>query len=87
MPIAARDPSSRWLVLLERGRRRRSRAIETAGAEALMKKMMVFIGTTIGGYAGWYLGNLVGFMTAFALSMVGTGVGMYLAIKTARNYE
>ncbi len=42
-----------------------------------MQKAFSFIGATIGSYAGWALGNRYGFMAAFAVSMVGTGVGMY----------
>jgi predicted esterase YcpF (UPF0227 family) len=52
-----------------------------------MRKMLAFIGSTIGGYIGWWLGNYFGFMTAFILSMVGTGLGMYWAYRAAANYE
>ncbi len=52
-----------------------------------MKKLFGFIGATIGGYAGWALGALYGTMTAFMLSIVGTGVGIYFAAKVARNYD
>lgn len=52
-----------------------------------MRKLFGFIGGTVGGYAGWYAGAVVGFMTAFSLSMVGTGVGMYIAFRAAQNYE
>jgi hypothetical protein len=27
---------------------------------------------------GWWLGNLVGFFTAFILSTIGTGIGVYV---------
>jgi hypothetical protein len=49
--------------------------------------MLIFVGTTVGGTVGWWMGSGIGFMTAFALSMVGTGAGMYIAIKMAQNYE
>lgn len=52
-----------------------------------MRKLFGFIGATIGGYAGWYVGVPVGLMTAFMLSMVGTGLGMYMASRVAQNYE
>lgn len=52
-----------------------------------MKKMAGFIGGTIGGYVGWYLGDHWGMMTAFVLSMIGTGIGMYYAVKFVREYE
>lgn len=52
-----------------------------------MRKLFGVIGATVGGYAGWYVGAVVGIMTAFTLSMVGTGVGMYIAYRAAQNYE
>ena len=51
-----------------------------------MGKLFAFIGSTAGGYAGWALGAPVGFTTAFMLSMVGTGIGMYYGRKIAQNY-
>ena len=51
-----------------------------------MAKVFSFIGATIGGYAGWFLGARIGFTTAFMLSMVGTGVGIYYGRLIARNY-
>jgi hypothetical protein len=51
-----------------------------------MDKVVSFIGMTIGGAIGWYAGNFVGFMTAFILSCVGTGVGLYVARRVVRQY-
>ena len=51
-----------------------------------MSKLFSFIGATIGGYAGWFLGAKVGFTTAFILSMVGTGFGMYYGRRIAQYY-
>ena len=51
-----------------------------------MGKLFSFIGATIGSYAGWALGEKFGFTTAFMLSMVGTGVGIYFGQRLARNY-
>ncbi len=51
-----------------------------------MSKLFSFLGATIGGYAGWFLGARIGFTTAFMLSMVGTGVGIYYGRRIARNY-
>lgn len=51
-----------------------------------MSKLFSFLGATIGGYAGWFLGAKIGFETAFMLSMVGTGVGIYYGRLIARNY-
>lgn len=52
-----------------------------------MTKLFVFAGATVGGYVGWWLGSNIGFMTAFMLSMVGTGIGMYAGNRVAHNYE
>jgi hypothetical protein len=51
-----------------------------------MGKLFSFIGATIGSYAGWALGEKFGFTTAFMLSMVGTGVGIYFGQRVAKNY-
>lgn len=51
-----------------------------------MLKFYSFIGATIGSYAGWALGAPVGLMTAFMMSMVGTGAGIYAGRRTARYY-
>jgi hypothetical protein len=51
-----------------------------------MGKLFSFIGATVGGYAGWALGATVGFTTAFMVSMVGTGIGMYYGHRIAKSY-
>jgi uncharacterized protein len=51
-----------------------------------MNKLASFIGMTVGGAIGWYAGSIGGFMTAFVLSCVGTGVGLYLARRAAQQY-
>jgi hypothetical protein len=51
-----------------------------------MKKIFVLIGSTAGGYVGWWLGEDFGLMTAFILSMVGTGLGMYAGFKYSQRY-
>jgi hypothetical protein len=53
----------------------------------MLTKMLSFIGATIGGGIGWWAGESVGFMTAFALSMVGTGFGIYLGRRLGQHYE
>jgi F0F1-type ATP synthase assembly protein I len=52
-----------------------------------MRKLMILVGTTVGSAVGWWLGRFVGIETAFMVSMVGTGVGMYAGIKIAQRYE
>lgn len=51
-----------------------------------MKKLFVFLGSTVGSYIGWWLGEDFGFMTAFILSMVGLGAGMWLGARYAQRY-
>jgi hypothetical protein len=51
-----------------------------------MGKLFSFIGATVGGYAGWALGAPVGMTTAFIVSMVGTGIGMYYGRQFSRTY-
>ena len=50
-----------------------------------MIKLFGFVGATVGGYAGWALGALAGPFTAFVVSMVGTGFGMYWGRRLAQN--
>lgn len=52
-----------------------------------MRKLFAFIGATIGGYAGWYIGARVGVTTAFVLGMGGTGIGMYYGRRIAGYYS
>jgi hypothetical protein len=51
-----------------------------------MKKLCVMIGSTIGGSLGWAAGAPIGTMTAFMISMVGTGIGMYAGFRFADRY-
>lgn len=51
-----------------------------------MKKVCVLIGSTIGGSLGWAAGSGIGFMTAFMISMIGTGIGMYAGFRVAERY-
>ena len=57
-----------------------------APSDSNMGMLLSFIGATVVGSVGWWLGERVGFMTAFMLSMVGTGIGMYAGRKAARYY-
>lgn len=51
-----------------------------------MSKLASFIGMTVGGAIGWYAGVVFGFMTAFVLSCVGSGVGLYAARRAVQQY-
>jgi len=60
---------------------------ETSHSSSLdMLKLYSFIGATVGSYAGWALGAPIGFTTAFMVSMVGTGVGIYAGRRVAHYY-
>ena len=52
-------------------------------------KLLIFLGLTIGSYAGWWLGEQISddFTWAVVLSGVGTFVGAWLGWKLARNIE
>jgi hypothetical protein len=52
-----------------------------------MSKLFMVIGSTLGSYAGWWLGAHAGVMSAFIVSMVGTGVGIYGGRRVAQQYE
>ena len=51
-----------------------------------MEKIFVILGTFVGGWIGWWVGEQMGLTTAFILSMVGTGAGLYLARRIIRDY-
>jgi len=44
-----------------------------------VKRLMDLIGMTAGGWLGWAVGAPISIFTAFLVSMVGTGVGLYAA--------
>lgn len=52
-----------------------------------MRKLCVLVGATVGSYLGWWLGAAVGVMTAFMLSMLCMGIGMYAGGRAAHYYE
>jgi hypothetical protein len=51
-----------------------------------MQKLLTTLGMTIGGYIGWIVGAPVGIFTAFVVSMVGTGAGLYAARRLAERF-
>jgi uncharacterized membrane protein YfcA len=56
---------------------------------ARVTKLCIFVGTAIGGYAGWALGEMLdlGFGWAFGLSGVGSIVGVWAGWKLAQKIE
>ena len=51
-----------------------------------MTRLLGFVGATVGSGLGWWAGAPVGIMTAFTLSIVGTGVGLYVGRKIGDRY-
>ncbi len=49
-----------------------------------MKRLFGFIGMTVGGWIGWTIGAWVSIFTAFIVSMIGTGVGLYAANRITK---
>ncbi len=54
-----------------------------------MTKLCIFVGMTVGSYAGWYAGSLMGFefLGDFIVSGVGSIVGVYGGWKLAQKIE
>jgi hypothetical protein len=51
-----------------------------------MRKLCIFTAMTVLGYAGWWLGAKVGFMTAFWVSSLGSMAGVYLGWRIHRDF-
>ncbi len=51
-----------------------------------MKGFVRFVGITAGGWIGWFIGAPVSIFTAFMVSMVGSGVGLYFTQKFVKRY-
>ncbi len=51
-----------------------------------MEKPSAAVAAMLGGWIGWWLGTHVGLMTAFVLSMIGMGVGLYAWRRIAQHY-
>ena len=51
-----------------------------------MNKLCIFIGVTILGGIGWWIGSKFGFMTGYVLSGVGSVLGVYIGWRINRDY-
>lgn len=51
-----------------------------------MNALCIFLGMTILGSVGWWLGAYIGFTTAFLLSGVGSLAGVYIGWRINRDY-
>jgi hypothetical protein len=52
-----------------------------------MRKLLMLVWSTAFSYFGWWIGAKAGIMTAFILSMVGLGFGMWFGRKHAMRLE
>lgn len=54
-----------------------------------MMKLLILIGTTLGGYVGWWVGEQLGFeiFVNFLLSGAGSLIGVYAGWKLARQWS
>lgn len=57
--------------------------VESPHEEVRMSTLLAWVAATLLGALGWWAGALEGMFTAFVLSMVGTGVGLYLGRRMA----
>jgi len=48
-----------------------------------MRGTLAFLGTTIGGAVGWWIGAKIGITTEVMVSAVGSGVGLYYSRRFA----
>lgn len=53
-----------------------------------MNRLLMFIAMTVGAYIGWWAGGAIGFglMGTFAVSSLGSLVGIYVAWKVLTDY-
>ena len=52
-----------------------------------MNRLMIFLGSSILGWAGWWLGEQIGgFTSALVLSGIGTIAGVYVGWRINRDY-
>lgn len=52
-----------------------------------VNKLCIFVGSTVGGYVGWYVGDPLGMFAAFIASGIGSVAGVYFGWKLARKIE
>ena len=53
-----------------------------------MIRLLMFIGMTVGGYVGWWVGDAIGFglMWTFLVSTLGSLAGIYVVWKVLTDY-
>ena len=56
------------------------------GRQVNMNKLCIFIGVTVFGWLGWWIGARFGVMTGYVLSSLGSIVGVYVGWRINRDY-
>ncbi|MEX2471840.1 MAG: hypothetical protein WEA34_06660 [Gemmatimonadota bacterium] len=51
-----------------------------------MKRLLDLMAMSAGGWIGWMIGSWVSVFTAFLVSVVGTGIGLYAARRMTTHY-
>lgn len=51
-----------------------------------MSKILTLTGATLGGWLGWWAGDQIGLMSAYLLSVVGSGIGLYAGRRLFQDY-
>lgn len=51
-----------------------------------MKGFINFFGMSVGGGLGWWLGAQISLFTAFVVSIVGTGIGLYYTRRAVKRF-
>ena len=59
--------------------------VGTSTEDLDLRKIVAFIGATVGGAVGWWIGSQFGPMTAYLASMLGTAAGVYFAGRWFRS--
>lgn len=49
-----------------------------------MKKILIFIFLSVFGWLGWMLGEKIGVMTAYFFSLIGSAIGIVIAVMLNR---
>ena len=50
-----------------------------------MKRILDLFGMSIGGWAGWMAGAWISVFTAFIVSVIGTGLGLYATRRLTKD--
>lgn len=58
----------------------------SSGGGLIVQRILDLIGMSAGGWVGWMIGAWIieGIFTAFIVSMIGTGIGLYLTRRLTK---